>query len=41
MSVLAQDPIGLSSPVGRLVVLFGLLAALTLLLRWWWQNRRR
>jgi hypothetical protein len=41
MSVLAQDPTGLSSPVGRLVVLFGLLAALAVLLRWWWYNRRR
>ncbi|GAA3084631.1 hypothetical protein GCM10010464_55800 [Pseudonocardia yunnanensis] len=41
MSVLAQDPTGLSSPLGRLVVLAGLLASLTLLLRWWWQNRKR
>lgn len=41
MSVLAQDPTGLSSPVGQLVVLFGLLASLVLLLRWWWYNRRR
>jgi hypothetical protein len=41
MSVLAQDPTGLSSPLGQLVVLFGLLASLTLLLRWWWQNRKR
>jgi hypothetical protein len=41
MSVLAQDPTGLSSPVGRLVVLFGLLASLAVLLRWWWYNRRR
>ncbi|HLU60358.1 MAG TPA: hypothetical protein VKZ81_33285 [Pseudonocardia sp.] len=41
MSVLAQDPTGLSSPVGRLVVLFGLLASLVVLLRWWWFNRRR
>jgi hypothetical protein len=41
MSVLAQDPTGLSSPLGQLVVLAGLLASLTVLLRWWWQNRRR
>jgi hypothetical protein len=41
MSVIAQDPTGLSSPVGRLVVLFGLLAALVVMLRWWWFNRRR
>jgi hypothetical protein len=41
MSVLAQDPTGLSSPAGRLVVLFGLLASLVVLLRWWWLNRRR
>jgi hypothetical protein len=41
MSVLAQDPTGLSSPVGQLVVLLGLLAALTVLLRWWWHNRHR
>ncbi|TWF74382.1 hypothetical protein FHX44_11262 [Pseudonocardia hierapolitana] len=41
MSVLAQDPTGLSSPVGRLVILFGLLASLVVLLRWWWYNRRR
>jgi hypothetical protein len=38
---LAQDPTGLSSPFGQLVVLLGLLAALTVLLRWWWQNRGR
>jgi hypothetical protein len=41
MSVLAQDPTGFSSPVGRLVVLAGLVAALVLTLRWWWQNRGR
>jgi hypothetical protein len=41
-AVLAQgDPTGMSSPLGRIVVLLGLLASLTLLLRWWWQNRRR
>ena len=42
MSVpLAQDPTGLSSPFGQLVVLLGLVASLVVLLRWWWQNRRR
>jgi hypothetical protein len=35
------DPTGLSSPLGRIVVILGLAAALTLMLRWWWQNRRR
>jgi hypothetical protein len=36
-----SDPTGLSSPLGRIVVLLGLVASLTLMLRWWWQNRRR
>ncbi|WP_214407657.1 hypothetical protein [Pseudonocardia lacus] len=35
------DPTGLSSPLGRIVVLVGLLAALVVTLRWWWTNRRR
>jgi hypothetical protein len=35
------DPTGMSSPLGRLVVLAGLLVALVVLLRWWWFNRRR
>ena len=39
--LLAQDPTGLSSPLGQLVVLAGLLASLTLLVRWWWHNRGR
>jgi hypothetical protein len=39
--IAAQDPTGLSSPIGQLVLLAGLVAALTLMLRWWWQNRRR
>jgi hypothetical protein len=38
---LAQDPTGLSSPLGQTVVLIGLLASLVVLLRWWWQNRNR
>jgi hypothetical protein len=41
LSAIAQDPTGLSSPVGRLVVLLGILASLVVLLRWWWLNRRR
>lgn len=41
MSVLAQDPTGMSSPVGQLVVAAGLVAALVVMLRWWWTNRRR
>ena len=40
-AALAQDPTGLSSPLGQLVVLIGLLASLVVLLRWWWQNRNR
>jgi hypothetical protein len=40
--LLAQgDPTGLSSPLGRVVVLVGLLTSLVLLLRWWWQQRGR
>jgi hypothetical protein len=35
------DPTGMSSPLGRAAVLVGLLAALTLTVRWWWSNRRR
>jgi Mg2+/citrate symporter len=41
LSALALDPTGLSSPIGRLVILAGLVAALVLLLRWWWHNRGR
>ncbi len=40
--VLTQgDPTGLSSTAGQLVILFGLLAALAVLVRWWWQQRGR
>ncbi len=40
--LLAQgDPTGLSSPLGRILILAGLLASLVVLLRWWWFNRRR
>jgi len=35
------DPTGMSSPLGRTVVLVGLLAAVVVALRWWWGNRRR
>jgi hypothetical protein len=35
------DPTGMSSPLGRVVVLVGLLAAVAVTLRWWWSNRRR
>lgn len=35
------DPTGLSSPLGRIVVLMMLLTSLTLLLRWFWQRRKR
>lgn len=42
LAVLAQsDPTGFDSPLGRVVVLFALLAALAVLLRWWLHNRRR
>jgi hypothetical protein len=42
MELLAQgDVTGLSSPLGQLAVLAGLVASLVLLLRWWWQQRRR
>jgi hypothetical protein len=34
------DPTGMSSPLGRIVVLAGLLAALAATLRWWWNRRR-
>jgi len=35
------DPTGLSSPLGQLVVLAGLVASLVVLLRWWWRQRKR
>jgi hypothetical protein len=35
------DPSGLSSTAGQLVILFGLLSALLVLIRWWWQQRGR
>jgi hypothetical protein len=41
MPVLPQDPTGMSSPLGRLVILVGLVASLVVMLRWWWLNRRR
>ena len=42
MSLLAQgDPTGLSSPLGQLAILAGLVAALVVTLRWWWQQRKR
>ncbi|WP_255685187.1 hypothetical protein [Pseudonocardia sp. TRM90224] len=37
--LLAQT--GFGSPVGKVIVLFGLLASLVLIARWWWQNRGR
>jgi hypothetical protein len=41
MSVLAQDPTGLSSPLGQLAMAVGLVAAVVVTLRWWWTNRKR
>lgn len=38
---LQYDPTGLSSPIGQVVILLGLLAALTVLIRIWWQHRNR
>jgi hypothetical protein len=37
----SDDPTGLSSTAGQLVILFGLLAFLAVLIRWWWQQRNR
>jgi hypothetical protein len=37
----SDDPTGLSSTAGQLVILFGLLSALVVLIRWWWQQRGR
>jgi len=39
LSALAADPTGLSSPIGRLVILAGLISALVLLI-WQWRRRR-
>jgi len=39
--VTQADPTGLSSTAGQLVILFGLLSALVVLIRWWWHQRRR
>jgi hypothetical protein len=36
----SPDPTGLSSPLGQLVMLAGLVASLVVLARWWWQRRR-
>ena len=36
-----DDPTGLSSTAGQLVILFGLLSALVVLIRWWWHQRNR
>jgi hypothetical protein len=35
------DPTGLSSPLGQLAILAGLVAALVVVGRWWWQQRKR
>jgi hypothetical protein len=37
----ANDPTGLSSPLGQLVVAAGLFASMLVLLRWWWQQHKR
>jgi hypothetical protein len=37
----SADPTGLSSPLGQLVVLAMLVAALVVLARWWWHQRKR
>ncbi|MFB9430872.1 hypothetical protein [Streptoalloteichus tenebrarius] len=35
------DPTGLSSPLGQVVMVAGLLAAIVVGLRWWWGQRRK
>ncbi|WP_281176264.1 hypothetical protein [Pseudonocardia acaciae] len=35
------DPTGMSSPLGKLVVLAMLVSALVVLARWWWHQRKR
>jgi hypothetical protein len=37
----SEDPTGLSSTTGQLVILLGLLSVLAMLIRWWWQQRNR
>jgi hypothetical protein len=37
----AADPTGLSSPLGQIAILAGLVAALLVALRAWWQRRGR
>jgi hypothetical protein len=36
-----DDPTGLSSPIGQIIILAGLIAALVVGLRAWWNNRNR
>ncbi|MEJ3657614.1 hypothetical protein WEH80_32095 [Actinomycetes bacterium KLBMP 9759] len=40
-ALLLASGTGFDSPVGKLIVLFALLASLVLIARWWWQNRGR
>jgi len=37
----SDDPTGLSSTIGQLVILAWLLSVLALLIRWWWRQRNR
>lgn len=36
-----EDPTGLSSPIGQILVVASLVAALVVGLRAWWHNRNR
>ncbi|WP_159447724.1 hypothetical protein [Streptoalloteichus hindustanus] len=37
----SADPTGLSSPLGQIVIVAGLVASVVVGLRWWWQQRRK
>lgn len=41
MLPLADDPTGLSSPLGQLLIAAAILAAAVVALRWLWQQRKR
>jgi hypothetical protein len=37
----SNDPTGLSSTTGQVVILLGLISVLVVLIRWWRQQRKR
>ncbi|GAA1300749.1 hypothetical protein [Saccharothrix xinjiangensis] len=41
MTLLQEDPTGLSSPIGTVVVIAALVAAIVVGLRAYWHNRKR